>query len=312
MLIPYSQSVVSKTATNLFNGILNMSKDNLDYRLDRGSVDFLVDLLNRKVSTDYKTPISRLNFSRIIPIYDPSKKIALPISVPIMDSGKLKMVFNLHPHFRSPDSIDNTSLLYKMLIDATIQENMYENVRYYSTKTEFVDAILHYYEVIFMMVFKKLLSFNDSNKDLQDILRYSIRFYAAKVLLNKPSNMSHSLSGNTLKNIDKDLLSNVMGGELDRISSFEDFYKVLSLTIFADNRINNGSSNITNYNSFIKTFAITFPTLVYGIDMLQVMTGNLFGYMKSKTYSGDYISLSKNVFTNKVVDNKFNKIMISQ
>ena len=309
-IITYSKSIVGRQSPSLIKKIIEISNDNIDFRLTNENVNFLYSTLTRKISTDYKLPMSRLQMGTILPIFDTTKKIDIPLVVPISEGGKVKTVFNLFPSYRNIDNIDNLSLLYKILVDCSIQGNYYENPLRFTSRNELMAPLMYFYEKIFMSVFGKLLTFNDANLEERTLLKYSIRFYVCKVLLGKPFNLSSEVAKRNLDDVDKLSRSpdEYFNGIFNSINSFDDYLERLNESLLREASLN--APNGIKVHSFIKQFLLMYPTLLFGIDMVQVMLGGLFGYLKSKTYSGDFLRLNKLVFDNKTHNANFSKVMM--
>ena len=200
----------------------------------------------------------------------------------------------MSPNFKSAESVDDMNLFYKFLVDATVQAEMYKNFRAFSTKNDYVKAITLVYEKMFMSVFSRLINFTDYNRDYEHVLAYSVNFYVLKVLLDKPFNIADSMAKNAVKQADPELIGEVFGNELDKIESFGDYYEVLNKTIFNVSSIR--ADSVRKINNFIKQYTLFYPTLIFGIDMIQVMTGGVLGYLKGKSFDSTYARLNNLIF----------------
>jgi len=298
-LTTYTNSVVGDMAPKLIRNIQEVSTSIHENTIPAETKDFYVSVLQRKVQTTYKTPISRFASGKIVPVFNPSIKMSAPLIIPFADSGSVSTTFNLFPTFKKLESIDNVNMFFKLLTDASIQLDFYDNPLKYTRNREFVQAITYYYDKIFMQIFAKLISFNDANTQMQEQLSFATRVYVLKVLLNKPFNSAIDLALAYRRNKKEEMdITDSLKDDVNAMKNFKDFIDVVN------SNINMNSTTDIDYRSFIKQLALMYPTLLFGVDMLQVMTGGIFSYMVSKAYSAEYIKLSKQVF-DKNIDAKF-------
>lgn len=312
MLRKYSESIVSKHSSTY----LTVVRENYQSMMEGSTVIsgedkvFLVSSLSRKIPASYKKPIYSFNNEEVLCFFDPEIKSLLPLVIPAMKNGDLITGVNLYPHFKNVSDIGNMALLYKLITDAYIQKEMYSNWEKFRNNSSFVKITVDLYEQVFNLVFKNNLNYHEGNVKGQAYLAFVSRLYAANYLLGKSGQQSINIAFNSdlIKlNFSLEEVLGYTGSDSPTINSFSDF---LDLCEKSEGALGiDFKRNITDERDLIKKFIVTFPTMMFGIDMVQVMMGGSFAYMQSKFFNRDFFLLNKVIFQDKKFITQFNNVM---
>lgn len=252
---------------------INLSK----YEISESSRNYLIGLIDRKVSSEFKNVILELVKNRVIKIIMCGKEEKLPNYIPFIPmavDGKVNFYLNIGYYASKNVNKDNGSIdvkdidprvLFTLLVHAFGQYKIYSNPGRI-TDIKLQDAVISSYKKIISKIINKVVSINvlTSEEKLNfDLIIYT---YICKVLLRKDNETTkHILKNiNNKISLNKDKVESAISIlEVNKIVDFESFIIELQSV----------SSSLKKINAplLLREYAISMKTSgVLSLDLIQI------------------------------------------
>lgn len=248
------------------------------YIINDSSRDYLIGVIDRKISSDLKSEIIILLKNGTIELIACDKDDGIPnymIMRPTMVAGKVKFYLNIGYYAKFDKSKRDIKdidprILFSLLVYGYAQYKIYTNPNKL-TDIKFQDLVVQSYRKIINKVMAKIVSLNTltfEEKLLSDIITYT---YIYKVLLRKDDEATLSSIKNIYSKLqaNSDRYSNILSSvEMKDINSFEEFVNYLSEKCPSFKKLSPAL--------LLKEYTISMKsTAVLSIDLLQVFVPTL-------------------------------------
>lgn len=252
---------------------INFSK----YEISESSRNYLIGLIDRKVSSEFKNIILGLVKNRTIKIIMCGKEEKMPNYIPFIPmavDGKVNFYLNIGYYASKNVNKDNGSIdvkdidprvLFTLLVHAFGQYKIYSNPSRI-TDIKLQDAIISSYKKIISKIINKIVSVNVLTAEEKLNFDLIIYAYICKVLLRKDDEVTkHILKNiNNKISLNKDKVESAISVlEVNKIVDFESFVTELQ-------SVSNSLKKV-NAPLLLREYAISMKTSgVLSLDLVQI------------------------------------------
>lgn len=268
------------------------------FEVSKSSVQYLMGIISRKVSSELKGEIIRLVEQNIIKlIVCDNKSEGFPdfmfVAPTRLSNGDTAFYLNIGKYAKynkdtkEVDDID-PRLLFSLLVHAYTQYKIYNNPNKIVSDLKFQEVILQSYKKIFNRIISKIVNINTLTNEEKLTYDVIITIYILKILLLLDTNKAIAVAESALIKVYKD--SNKIKTQLNVI----DAEKIENVESFLE-QIQQYCKSFVRINPvlILREFAITMKqSAVLAIDLIQIYTSTLMSISVG----------SANIFNDKLIE----------